>query len=51
MASGLTLKMSRGSIYLIGKLYFTTSTVFDWIGVFARSVYKRIIVESLRYCQ
>ena len=36
---------------LTRELYFTTSTVVDWIDVFTRPVYKRIIVESLRYCQ
>ena len=33
------------------ELYFTTSTVVDWIDVFTRPVYKNIVVESLRYCQ
>ncbi len=32
-------------------LYFTTSTVIDWMDVFTRPVYKQIIVESLKYCQ
>jgi REP element-mobilizing transposase RayT len=32
-------------------LYFTTSTVVDWIDVFTRPIYKRIVVESLSYCQ
>ena len=33
------------------ELYFTTSTVTDWMDVFTRPVYKHIIVESLKYCQ
>lgn len=32
-------------------LYFTTSTVIDWIDLFTRPIYKRIVVDSLRYCQ
>ena len=32
-------------------LYFTTSTVIDWMDVFTRPLYKQIIVESLKYCQ
>ena len=32
-------------------LYFTTSTVVDWVDVFTRPVYKHIILESLAYCQ
>ena len=36
---------------LTRELYFTTSTVVDWVDVFTRPVYKNIVVESLRYCQ
>lgn len=36
---------------LTKELYFTTSTVIDWMDVFTRPAYKRIIVESLKYCQ
>ena len=32
-------------------LYFATSTVIDWIDLFTRPIYKRIVVDSLRYCQ
>ena len=39
------------SVRLTQELYFTTSTVVDWMDVFTRPVYKHIIVESLRYCQ
>ena len=39
------------SVRLTKELYFTTSTVVDWMDVFTRPVYKHIIVESLRYCQ
>ena len=38
-------------IGLTKELYFTTSTVIDWLDVFTRPVYKRIVVDSLRYCQ
>ena len=33
------------------ELYFTTSTVIDWMDVFTRPSYKHIVVESLKYCQ
>ena len=36
---------------LTKELYFTTSTVVDWIDVFTRPEYKHIILESLAYCQ
>ena len=32
-------------------LYFTTTTVVDWIDIFTRPDYKHIIVDSLDYCQ
>jgi REP element-mobilizing transposase RayT len=41
--------MSQG--FLTQELYFTTSTVVDWIDVFTRPQYKQIIIESLSYCQ
>ena len=33
------------------ELYFTTSTVIDWMDVFTRPEYKHFAVDSLRYCQ
>ncbi len=33
------------------ELYFTTTTVIDWVDVFTRPMYKHIILESLAYCQ
>ena len=36
---------------LTHKLYFTTSTMVDWMDIFTRPQYKHIIVESLEYCQ
>jgi hypothetical protein len=32
-------------------LYFTTSTVIDWVDIFTRASYRHVIVESLAYCQ
>lgn len=32
-------------------IYFTTTTVVDWVDIFTRSRYKHIIIESLQYCQ
>lgn len=32
------------------EIYFTTSTVVDWIDAFTRPEYSLIIVDSLRYC-
>lgn len=32
-------------------LYFITYTVVEWVDVFTRSVYKDIVVESLKYAQ
>ena len=36
---------------LTNTLYFTTSTVIDWIDIFTRTSYRHIIVDSLAYCQ
>lgn len=33
------------------ELYFTTTTVTDWVDVFTRPLYKQIIIDSLAYCQ
>lgn len=32
-------------------LYFTTSTVVDWIDIFTRPDYKTFIIDSLKYNQ
>ena len=32
-------------------LYFTTSTVIDWVDIFSRPAYRHVVVESLDYCQ
>ena len=39
------------AIQLTKELYFTTTTVVDWVDVFTRPLYKQIVVESLMYCQ
>lgn len=39
------------TIALTRELYFTTTTVLDWMDVFTRSQYKHIIIDSLKYCQ
>ena len=39
------------SFALTRELFFTTSTVIDWMDVFTRPLYKHIVVESLEYCQ
>lgn len=36
---------------LTKQLYFTTSTIIDWVDIFSRASYRHIIVESLEYCQ
>ena len=36
---------------LTRNLYFTTSTVVDWMDAFTRPLYKHIVVDSLEYCQ
>ncbi len=33
------------------KLYFVTFSVVKWIDVFTRSVYKDILIQSLKFCQ
>ncbi|MBL0741232.1 REP-associated tyrosine transposase [Chryseolinea lacunae] len=33
------------------KLYFVTFTVIQWLDVFTRTVYKDILLDSIRYCQ
>ncbi len=30
--------------------HFVTITIVDWVDLFARSVYKNIIIDSLNYC-
>ena len=37
--------------WISGEVYFVTITVVDWIDVFTRPRYKRIVVDSLLYCQ
>jgi putative transposase len=32
-------------------VYFLTFTITDWVDVFTRYAYKKIIVESLEYCR
>jgi len=32
-------------------IYFTTTTVVDWVDIFTRPRYKHVIIESLRHCQ
>ena len=39
------------TISLTRELYFTTTTVVDWMDVFTRPQYKHIIIDSLKYCQ
>ena len=39
------------AIALTKELYFTTTTVVDWLDIFTRPLYKHIVVESLAYCQ
>ena len=39
------------ALSLTKELYFTTTTVIDWMDVFTRPQYKHIVVESLGYCQ
>lgn len=34
-----------------GAIYFVTFTVHQWVDVFTRTLYRDIILESLRYCQ
>lgn len=36
---------------LTKQLYFTTSTVIDWVDIFTRASYRHIVIESLDYCQ
>jgi len=33
------------------EIYFTTTTVVDWVDIFTRPRYKHIILDSLQYCQ
>ena len=32
-------------------IYFTTSTIVDWVDLFTRDIYRNILLDSLRYCQ
>ena len=31
-------------------VYFLTFTIIDWVDIFTRSCYKKVIVDSLNYC-
>ena len=42
---------NMSTIALTHELYFTTTTVLDWMDVFTRPQYKHIIIDSLKYCQ
>jgi putative transposase len=33
------------------KLYFVTFTVIEWIDLFIRDEYRKIMIESIKYCQ
>ena len=39
------------SIGFTRDLFFTTTTVVDWVDVFTRPNYKRIVIDSLKYSQ
>ena len=41
----------RYKFYDKSSLYFTTSTVVDWVDIFTRPNYKFIVIDSLKYCQ
>ncbi len=32
-------------------IYFISPTVVDWVDVFIRTIYKEILLDSIRYCQ
>ena len=32
-------------------IYFTTSTIVQWIDVFTKDIYSNMIIDSLKYCQ
>lgn len=34
-----------------GKIYYVTFTVVQWVDLFTRNEYRKIIIESLKYCQ
>src|SRR4051812_48825080 len=42
---------SRYKIRSHDKLYFVTFTVVQWVDAFIRNDYKKIIVDSIRFCQ
>jgi putative transposase len=33
------------------KLYFVTLQVVEWVDIFSREVYRKIIIDNLEYCQ
>ena len=47
----LSIMSEQYKFYDKSSLYFTTSTVVDWVDIFTRSDYKLIIIDSLKYCQ
>jgi putative transposase len=49
----IKISIMSGDRYLIGDQtapYFVTFTVVDWVDVFTRLVYKKIITDNLTYC-
>ncbi len=42
---------SRDKIIDEDRVYFTTSTIVEWIPVFARSNYFQIVIDPLKFCQ
>ena len=35
------------AIALTKELYFTTTTVIDWVDIFIRPIYKHIVIDGL----
>ena len=45
-------EMKRYKVYQqIYNVYFSTSTIVEWLPVFTSDVYFNIIIDSLKYCQ
>ena len=43
--------MSSHAIREKNGMYYLTSTIFGWVDIFSRQVYRDIILESFTYCR
>ena len=42
---------TKGKVQLETQLHFVTFAVVEWVDALTRSMYKEVLIDSLRYCQ